>query len=643
MAASSGVFTPGIISLMTGYASNAYGLAEAAIGALGGNLEEVVLDSVDFEVIPIDPAGLPDRVPAPIPPGDTPEVDITIPDVIEMVEFEGERPDLDPISRILFSPPLPLDFPSNDATRPEYGLVPPSPVTDTYPIPPEPPFVIPPDPDLHEISIPEFIDITIEGMTTQVPVFIGSVPNFIPLGPSDFDTRFDNETQSNVYAAVKNKLVGILVNGGTLLAPQVEADIWQRNLERDQQALRDTVDKVTGQWAKLGFSMPDGLLSGSIIAVNNEYMNKSLDRSREIAVKQAELEQVGTIKALELGVSWENMIFSTLVEYVRRRLEVAKYNSDLLVQVFKDRVTMYNISLEAFKADVEVYKAKIQAEIGRAEVYKSKVQGQLAIAQVNDAIVKSYTAKIDALGSLVNLFNSRVKAVATMYEAEKQKIDIFRGEVEGYSAKTDALTKRYLGEIEAYKADVQGVSAKQAAIASFSESEMKFSVAQFDAEVRMNEADMKLFIAEVDAYIAEVKGRATQSEANNANADAQSKANVARFNALITKYESVVNLYSAQVEAYKGSVQAFAAEQNSKDTNMESQARVAIASYEAAIKKAEAEARIKETAAQIRMEGMKGAAQSASNLAAGAMSAIHASVSDSYQNSYQQVHSYLEK
>ncbi|MBU2049351.1 MAG: hypothetical protein KKH61_10290, partial [Gammaproteobacteria bacterium] len=46
----------------------------------------------------------------------------------------------------------------------------------------------------------------------------------------------------------------------------------------------------TSMWAKKGWSLPDGLLAHSLSEVQKEYMNKGLDRSREIAIKQADLE-----------------------------------------------------------------------------------------------------------------------------------------------------------------------------------------------------------------------------------------------------------------------------------------------------------------------------------------------------------------
>ena len=479
-----GVFTPGVIEQMKGYATSSYVLAQGAISALGGSI----------------PVTAPTVPPAPLP------IDI---DRSNEPEF-NEVADSGPAS-------------------------PSDPSIATYSMPNAPPYSVPSVPTLSNFTIPSFVDGTINPMTATMPDIDFGVPNIASITADDI-------SYDTLFTTVKNKLESNILNGGTMLDPVIEAAIWQRNLERDQQALQDAVDKVTGQWAKFGFSLPDGLLSGSILAVNNEYMNKSLDRSREIAVKQAELEQTGMFKSLELGVSFENMALSHLNEFAKRRLEAAKANGDILVAVFKERVNLFNASLEGFKTNAIVYKATIEAEVARAEVYKAKMAGLQVLAQVDENRVKIYTAQIGAIEQLVNMYNTQVKAVATMYEVEKVKVELFKGQVDAYAAQLDALTKKYIGAVEAYKGKIQAYSSN-------------------------NDVNIKV-------------------------ADGQTRINVAQ--------------------------------------------------YEASVKLMEATARIAEVQAQVKMEGLKGAAQAASNLAAGAMSAIHASVSDSFQNQYQAIHSYQE-
>lgn len=360
--------------------------------------------------------------------------------------------------------------------------------------------------------------------------------------PAIAEIPLDLLSQDELSDTIKEKLRNNIADGGTMINIQVEADIWARDLERHEQALQDAVDKLTAQWAKLGFSAPDGLLAGSLIAINNEYMNKRLDRSREIAVKQADLEQQGMFKSLELGISYEKIILDSMSDFAKRRLEVAKANGDILIEVYKQRVVLYNTNLERFKTDALVYKTHIEALLSKAEVYKAKIAAQQLVTQINESEVKLYVAKLSGIEQQVNVYNAQIKGAALQYEAEKSKVDIYKAQIDAYTAQIDGMVKSYMGAIEAYKGQVQGAAS-------------------------VNDVTVK---------------------------------------------------------------------------NSEVSARVAIAQYESSIKMMEAQARISEVSSQVKMEGLKAAAQTTSNMAAGAMSAIHASVQDSYHISASYNHQYLE-
>jgi hypothetical protein len=411
-----------------------------------------------------------------------------------------------------------------------YPPVPSSPSTTDYPFPTPPVYTLPPVPVMTDIVLPTFIESAIEGPTTLIPVLDFDVPSIAQLQDGGLSP------EDALVQAARAKLIKNIISGGTMLNPEVEADIWNRDLERAQQALQDQIDKVTAQWAKMGWSLPDGLLSGQLISLNNEYMNKRLDTSRDISVEQAKLEQQGMFESLKIAVQLEQVLFGNLNDYARRVFETSKSTADITIELFKERVVRYNALLETFKADIDGYKANIEAELERAEVYKAQLSGLQIIAGIDDTRVKSYATQIGALGQLVDLYKTNIQAVATMYDAEKTKIEMFKTQVEAYTSQVDAITKKYAVKIEGFKAYIQ-------------------------------------------AYVA--------------SADSQ------------TKLDDI----AVQAE---------------------------IAQVEATIKVWETQAKLIEDNLTLKMEALKAVAQTASNLAAGALSGIHAQVSDSFQSSVQQ-------
>lgn len=212
-----------------------------------------------------------------------------------------------------------------------YPVAPGPPQTTDYTMPTEPGFSYPSVPILADITIPTFISNEIAGIISTLPSFTDAVPTINEIndgGDAEFDT---------LLQAVRSKLQTFILQGGTMLNPQIEASIWDRDLERNEQALRDAIDKATGQWTKMGFDIPDGFLASLLEPINLEYFNKRIDRSREIAVKQAELEQAGVFKSLELGITLENIIITSHHEYAKRVLDASKsstgYHADVLKQV----------------------------------------------------------------------------------------------------------------------------------------------------------------------------------------------------------------------------------------------------------------------------------------------------------------------
>lgn len=447
--------------------------------------------------------------------------------IAEEIDFNPPDISIDVSQSIVIDPQLATEKP----TPPDfsaYPSLPTEPTTSDHEFPAAPDYTIPSPPVMTDFTIPEYIEGTLSTITTSIPTINFSVPGIADITTTDV-------AQDSLMQTIKERLENNILDGGTMLDPSVESDIWNRDLERNEQALQDSIDKLTSQWAKLGFDMPDGLLAGSIIALNNEYTNKRLDRSREISVKQAELEHQGLFKSIELGISLENIIVNSQNEYARRVLESAKTTADVTISLFKERVNMYNASLEAFKADLIAYKTSVEAEAARAEVYKARMGGLQILASVDETKVKAYQAQLAAIGQTIEVYNTQVKTVATMYEVERQKIEGYKAKVDGYVAAIEGITKKYLGEVEGYKSYIQ-------------------------AWVATSDSQTKLL---------DVKSRAD------------------------------------------------------------------IASLEATIKEWEVQLRLIQEATNVKLEALKTVSTVSSNLAAGALSAIHASVSDSYQRSTQ--------
>jgi len=183
-----------------------------------------------------------------------------------------------------------------------------------------------------------------------------------------------------------------LAHGGTGLNPDVENEIWRREEERALIALDDAKERAAAEWSKRGFLLPDGSLAAQLTQIETEYMNKRLDRSRDIAIKQAELSfQYGQFIIQQI-LAMEQILISA----------VSEGNKSLI---------------EAYKADMDGYKSKVHGAVEKlnallnaykvgGEVFRAKADAQAAIAGVD---IRSAEAQINTTVSKMHLFLKQVE------------------------------------------------------------------------------------------------------------------------------------------------------------------------------------------------------------------------------------------
>jgi len=409
------------------------------------------------------------------------------------------------------------------------------------------------------------------------------MPTPIVIDPVDWSFVIGEIFDKNdpLIMAIKNRLINNVLYGGTGLTPAIEEAIWNRDLERNEQQIEDSTDKVIQMWAKKGFSLPDGMLAHSLSEVQKEYFNRMIDRSREISIKQAELEQANIFKSMELGTSLMIQYIGVLIKWeeliLRAQEDTAKYFNEYIELQIKAHQDM----IEVAKISAQIYEIRIKAELGKIEVYKAQMQAAMVIAGINEQIAKIYMAEITAAIAqykgelegdtlLVQIFSESVRAALAQAQVEEAKIN-------GYAA----LIKGLVAKAEVYNSEVQG----------------------FLAQVQAEKVKIEASVAEIDAW-----GKGA--------------------NALIAAHQ-------VKIEEYKANQQwniATASEFNSVSAqNM----RASIDISRILSANAQVIANSMHQGFSIPLDAAKAVAQATTTLAAGAVSALHTSASMSYGESMQ--------
>lgn len=270
-----------------------------------------------------------------------------------------------------------------------------------------------------------------------------------------------------VQAAI-DKLTSNIVSGGTGLSPSVEAAIWARGREREEQQLEDSTDKAVSMWAKRGFTLPDGELANSLMALQTEYLNKQLDRSREIEIKQAELEQANLFKSLELVIPLANTLIDMYVKYEELVFKGQEATAKFANEYIDLQIKTYQSKVDAYRATAQVQEMLIRAELSKVEVYKAQLEGQKIINDINAQTVQVYAERLKATSILIERYRIEVDARTKELETERLKIEANKLQLESWAKTADVAIAKYNGQVELFKAQSQfnigyaELSAKQA-------------------------------------------------------------------------------------------------------------------------------------------------------------------------------------
>jgi hypothetical protein len=378
-------------------------------------------------------------------------------------------------------PPVPTDWPD----------APPDVATADYFFPPELAYRDPGIPSLSYIVIPGFVDGVIPPLVGKMPVSNIIIPTFETINNGGL------YEEDGLVQAAKTKLTNNIVYGGTMINPTVEADLWNRDRERREQALRDAKDKIMAHWSKLNWTLPDGLLSGMLLAVENEYMNKDLDASRDIAIKQADLEQKGMFESLKLGIDLENTLINNFNEYAKRVYEASKTTVDVTIQILKSQIDLYNSQLQAFKTSVEAYKISIEAELARVEVFKTKMLAAQIGVDIDKNRTQLYIAQLEGIAKRIDAYKTTVQAVGIKYEAEKVKIEGYKARVDVFTSKNDVIVKKFMSQVDLFKGFVEAYKASASVQTEMGNMEQKGQIAVLDATLKAWEVQLNVTTEDV--------------------------------------------------------------------------------------------------------------------------------------------------
>jgi hypothetical protein len=333
-----------------------------------------------------------------------------------------------------------------------YGVAPTVPDVGAVPVPDAPELAFPDAPMQLSLSLPTFGGLNLrEDWLDKLDV----MPELELVAPTPYTFTQNPDYSSAVLESLKS-VIQTRLAGGTGLPPAVEQALWDRARDRETKTALANIADVNRQSEALGYHLPPGVVAAQLRAAQQDYYDKLSGLSRDISIKQAELEQSNLKEVVAQGIQLEGQLIDYSWKMEQMAFESAKTYAENALQVFNAEVEQYKALLAGYQTYASVYKDIIQAELAKVEVYKVQIDAEKAKADINKSLVDAYKAEIEASMAQVEIYRAQVGAAQTLVQLEQAKIGAAGEQIRAYVAQVNAETAK----VEAYKAQVQADATK---------------------------------------------------------------------------------------------------------------------------------------------------------------------------------------
>lgn len=193
-----------------------------------------------------------------------------------------------------------------------------------------------------------------------------------------------------------------LSKGGTGLSPVVEEQIWGRDRGRILREAGRAEQEAVSAFAARGFPLPPGALNGTLQRIQADTRDKLAQASRDVAIKQAELEVENVRFAVDKALSLYGTVMDAAKNFISAMATGAGTSAQLLPSVTDSQSKLISAANEYYRSRISVEELRLKAATTAAElthqVNLKGYDGQLAVGIKNaelaqQAALQTYEAK----------------------------------------------------------------------------------------------------------------------------------------------------------------------------------------------------------------------------------------------------------
>ncbi len=197
----------------------------------------------------------------------------------------------------------------------------------------------------------------------------------------------------NELAAARAWVENAITNGGTGIAAAVEAQIWERDRSRILTDAARATSEVVSSWAAKGYPLPPGALVGQVADIDQDARNKNAAASRDVAIKQAEIEIENVKFAVDKAIQLRSAAIAAAGDYIRTLALGPQLGVQLSSAMIDAKAKLANVLTSFFQAKINALELPARVAIAQAglnvDVRKGNLGSQVELIRARVATIES--------------------------------------------------------------------------------------------------------------------------------------------------------------------------------------------------------------------------------------------------------------
>lgn len=278
-----------------------------------------------------------------------------------------------------------------------------------------------------------------------------------PIAPNNEFAFTEIPYSAQLLVDLRARLLEWVDGKSTGILPSVEQAIWDRGRAREVVASNRKAREAIRSFAMRGFPKPPGMLSLEIQDAAQEAQNNSVTLSRDVMIKQAELEQSNRRFSFEQAWKVEEGAIAYTNQQMQRALDSAKALQQFTNELFQQEVAEYGVEGQVYDArvrsEVSAFTAKTTMLVSEANVRIEAARIQLqtwiqqltlqmeavkAGATVSAQLAASALSSVNLSGQLADHVNSSASYQASNNVSNNVQFGVSTSASYNYSGTTGA-------------------------------------------------------------------------------------------------------------------------------------------------------------------------------------------------------------